>query len=158
MKAETQAVLLEKMMKNKKVHSAYELILPLFTVKSTDLKDLSIKDILLVGLDRMEISVLYNGQCAKVKMTHTNDTLMLEIDSIGVCPSKSIENVKSEVVKCLFANITFDTFTLGEQCTIDKLVLDTFEIFIHDDVKIAEGKLVEVMDKIAIEITRVMNV
>ena len=73
MKAETQALHLAKMMKSYIHTTQYELTLPLVTVRSSKLKKLSVKDVLLLDLKVLEF-VLVEGDtiCADLVLKNVD--------------------------------------------------------------------------------------
>jgi len=163
MKADTQAVLLEKMMQDKKVHPEFELTLPLFIVKKVMLKTLSVKDIFLLGLDTLELTLIHNDRIhnvsryAKLIFVESNRRQELEITSIHDKVLHPLENAKYEEVKCVFCRIGVHQFEVGFTLSIEDMTFESVEIFnVNSDIT-AEGKLIVVHGKIAIEITKVHN-
>jgi len=164
MKAETQAVLLEKMMQNKKVHPEFELTLPLFNVKKSTLKRLSTGDVFLLALDTLELRVIHNdsthkvSRYAKLIYVENNGKEEFEIASIHDMDFIPLEKSKYEEVKCVFSKIEVHQFEVGSRLTLKDNLFDTVEVFnVNSDIT-AEGKLIEVDSEIAIEITKVYDV
>jgi len=158
MKAETQAVLLEKMMQKKKVQPVYELTLPLFSMKQSMLKKLTKGDILLLGLDSLEIIVLQNEKTyANVILLKNEKIQEIEIISTDNTCSYSTEDSKYEVVKCLFSTIGVESFDVGTKQDISNVRFEYVTLYTEKNVKRLEGKLVAVEGNIAIEVQKVYN-
>jgi len=156
MKAETQAVLLEKMMQKKKVQPVYELTLPLFSMKQSLLKKLTKGDILLLGLDSLEIIVLQNEKTYANVMLLKNEKIQeIEIISTDNTWSYFTENPKYEVLKCLLSTIGVESFDVGTKQDISNVRFEYVTLYTEKNVKRLEGKLVEVEGNIAIEVTKV---
>jgi len=163
MKAETQAVLLEKMMQNQKVHPEFELTLPLFMVKKVRLKTLLVGDVFLVGLDTLELTLIHNdsihnvSKYAELIFVENNCRQELEIISIHDKALHPLENSKYEEVKCVFSKIDVYQFEVGSRLKLEDMTFESVEVFnVNSDIT-AEGKLIVVHGKIAIEITKVYH-
>ena len=161
MKAETQAVLLERMMQNKKIHPEFELCFPLFLVEKKTLKRLSVGDVFLLGLDTLEsILIEHKGihnvsRYAKLAFIENNSRQEVEITSIKNMVLKPFNNSEYEEVKCVFSKIDVQLFDVGSRLRLEDELFESVEIFnINSDIT-AEGKLIEVNDEIAIEVTKV---
>jgi len=158
MKAETQAVLLEKMMQDQKVHPEYELSLPLFMLKRTVVNRLDKGDILLVGLDKLEFILIYNGnKYANVVLVKSENIEEIEIISMDEIISPSPINSKYEMLKCIFSTLAIEVIDVGIKANISKIGFEDITLITENNDKKLEGKLVEVEGEIAIEITKVYN-
>jgi len=158
MKAETQAVLLKKMMQKKKVQPVHELTLPLFSIKQSLLKKLTKGDILLLGLESLEIIVLQNEKTyANVILLKNEKIQEIEIISTDNTLTYSIENPKYEVLKCLLSTIGVESFDVGTKQDISNVRFEYVTLYTEKNVKRLEGKLVEVEGNIAIEVTKVYS-
>jgi hypothetical protein len=157
MKGETQALLLEKMMQNKKVQPVYELILPLFMVKRSDIDILTKGDILLVGLRSFKIIIISNdniyANVEVIKHEKMNELEIISMDKILFSPIDS----KYEVFKCLFSTINIELFEVGTTQDISDINFKYVTLLGDNNQKKLEGKLVEVKGEIAIKITKVYD-
>jgi len=157
MKGETQAVLLEQMMQNKKVQTSYELILPLFMLSQSSISVLTKGDILLIGLDSLEMIIHANDNSyAKVEVIVNEKMQEIQIISMHERRASSTLNSKYKVLKCVLSTINIKSFEVGSTYAISNIDFEQVTLFV-DNYKTAEGKLVEVEGKVAIEIKKVYD-
>ena len=158
MKAETQANALASLVQKKKHYPEYELILPPFEVKRSNLKKLELGDVLLVGLDTLPLSLLSGSYvCANVQLVHEESIHKLKITNLEKDTLQQEHTKKYETVKCSFGMLQSRKLEVGYKVGIAQLDLQKVSLFVKDK-NIAEGRLVKVDDEIAIEITKVNNV
>jgi len=157
MKSETQAIHLEKMMQRHKRHPEYELALPLFLIKYSTFKKLSIDDVFLLGLNALEFILINKGEiCAKAELLEYGNSQKIKIIYLEKDTLKQSHTKKYEEIKCLFSTLQIKKLELGCKISIEQLDLQEVKLFVKDEY-IADGTLVKVDDEIAIEIKKVYN-
>lgn len=155
MKGETQAVHLAKIMQKHKLYPEYELALPFVKIKRTMLKKLSHGDVLLLGLDHLELILLLEEKiCANVVINEAHNSLKIKIMSIEEDPIETNDSKKYEVLKCSFGMLQSRKLEIGHKIDIAQLNLEETKLFVEDK-NIADGMLVKVDDEIAIKIKEV---
>ncbi|HHD79668.1 MAG TPA: hypothetical protein ENK98_08585 [Epsilonproteobacteria bacterium] len=158
MKAETQAHALASLVQQKKHYPEYELILPSFEVKQSSLKKLDVGDVLLVGLDMFTLLLVSSSDiCAHVKIVNEENMYKLKITNLEKDTLKQVHTKKYEILKCSFGMLQSRKLEVGYKVSISQLDLQKVRLFVKEK-NIAEARLVEVDDEIAIEITKVKNV
>ncbi len=155
MKAETQALHLEKMMQKHKLFPEYELVLSLIQVKKNALKKLTSGDLFLLGLHRLEMILLKEGNIsANVVLNESGSSSKIKIIKLNKSTTKQTNSKKYEVVKFSFGVIQSRTLEVGHQIETEQLNLH--EVLLHVDGKnIAKGSLVNVDEEIAVQIDEV---
>lgn len=157
MKAETQAIHLEKMMQRHKCHPEYELALPVFSIKRSALNKLSVGDVFLLGLNALEFILIHRGEiCAKAELLEYGNSQKIKIIYLEKDTLKQSHTKKYEEIKCLFATLQIKKLELGCKISIEQLDLQEVKLFVKDEI-IADGTLVKVDDEIAIAIKKVYN-
>ena len=80
MKAETQANALATLVQKKKQYPEYELTLPLFKIKQSFVKKMQKDDVLLVGLNHLDLRLLLeNKSCANVEILREDNSQKIKI-------------------------------------------------------------------------------
>jgi len=158
MKAETQANSLASLVQTKKKYPEYELALLPFEVKQSKLKKLELGDVLLVGLNQLEL-VLFKEieMCANVSMFRDENTQKIKIEYLHKNTIKEEHTKKYEKVKCSFGRIQSRKLEVGYKVSISQLNLQEVMLSVKGK-NIAEGTLVKVDDEIAIQVTKVNDV
>ena len=157
MKSETQAFHLAKMMQDHTLYTKYELTLPLVSVRSTKLKNLSLDDVLLLGLNVLEF-VLMDAEsiCANVVLKEMENIHELEITHLGEEAIKPIDSKKYDTLKLSFGTLQSKVLEVGE--TIDITHIDLGKVtLVSEGEKLAEGSLINVDNEIAIKIDKVIK-
>ncbi len=155
MKAETQALHLEKMMQKHKLYPEYELALSPIQVKKNALKKLTSGDLFLLGMHRLEMILLEEGKIsANVVLNESVNSSKIKIIQLNKRTIEQTNSKKYEVVKFSFGMIQSRTLEVGHQ--IETAQLNLQEILLHVDGKnIAKGSLVNVDEEIAVQIDEV---
>jgi len=155
MKAETQALHLEKMMQKHKLFPEYELALSPIQVKKNALKKLTSGDLFLLGMQRLEMILLEEGNIsASVVLYESGNSSKIKIIKLNRSTPTQINNKKYEVVEFTFGMIQSRILEVGHQIEIAKLNLE--EVSLHINGKnIAKGSLVNVDEEIAVQIDEV---
>ena len=154
MRDETQSLHLVKMMQKRKLYPEYELILPFLLVKKNSVKKLSKGDVLLLGDDRLNLKLLKDDVlCGNAKIEESTNSRVIKIMDIEECTVKKTNSKKYEQLKCSFSFLQSRVFEVGHKIDISSINLEKVNLII-DNEKIAEGKLVNVDEEIAIEITK----
>ena len=155
MKGETQAVHLAKVMQKHKLYPEYELALPLVKVKKNSFKKLTQGDILLLGLDGLELILLLEEcVCANAEINEAQNSFKIKITNIVEKTDISNHSKKYEILKCSFGMLQSRKLEVGHKIDIAQLNLEDVTLFTEGR-KQAEGKLVKVDDEIAIQIIKV---
>ena len=155
MKHETQAHHLAEIMQKHISYPTYDLTLPPVRVRSNKLKKLSVNDLLLIGVDRLEL-LLMNGntiyatmRLRPMKNMHRAEIIHLAEDTIEQPDSK-----KYKILKISFGTVQSKALEIGS--TIDITHIDLEKVTLaSEDKMIAEGSLVNVDEEIAIQIKKV---
>jgi len=157
MKGETQSVHLQKMMQQHKRYPEYELALPSFSIKKKNLKKMRQGDVLLLGLDFLDLVLLEEGEvCAKVTVEHVSESLKLRIVSLEEKPADKHDSKKYENIFSTFTTLQIRKLEVGHKVEVPTLEIRELALFLRDE-KRFKGLLVMVDDEIAIEITEVLN-
>ena len=157
MKVETQALHLAKMMQSY-IHTAqYELALPLVTVRSSKLKKLSVKDVLLLDLKVLEF-VLIEGEsiCADLVLKNVDGTYVTEITLLHKKTISSNDSNKYETIKLSFGECHMKNMEVGNRLDMAQFDLEKITLMLGDK-KIAEGSLVNSDNEIAVKINKVIQ-
>ncbi len=155
MKHETQAINLAMMMQKHIPYPTYDLTLPLVTVRSNKLKKLSVNDILLIGIDTLELLLMDgNTICANMRLKPMENAHGAEIVYIDEDTIKQIDSKKYKILKISFGTVQSKALEIGS--TIDITHVDLEKVTLVSEGKIiAEGSLVNVDEEIAIQIKKV---
>jgi flagellar motor switch/type III secretory pathway protein FliN len=155
MKAETQAIHLEKMMQKHKLYPEYELALPTIQVKKNSLKKLSKGDILLLGLDTLNMILLEEGRiCANVVINKIENGSKLKIIQLNKSMIEQSDSKKYETIKISFGMIQSRKLEVGYTIGVTSLNLQEVTLVVEDE-DIAKGTLVNVDEEIAVQIDEV---
>jgi len=155
MRGETQSVHLAKIMQKHKLYPEYELLLPFLLVKKNSLKKLSKGDVLLLGDDHLNLKLLKEDELfGNVEIEESKNSRKIKIINIDKHPELPSHSKKYETVKCSFGFLQSRSFEVGHKIDISSLDLGNVNLIIEHK-KLAEGKLVNVDQEIAIEITKV---
>jgi hypothetical protein len=155
MKTETQALHLARIMQKHIQKPSYELAFPLVMVPKKKLKKLSVDDLLLSGVDRLEFilidgdTICANTQLKKFENSYKTEILNLLKDSVEQDNSK-----KYEILKFSFGTVQSKVLEPGHRIDITHIDLETVKLVLKDKT-IAEGSLVIVDEEIAVQIKRV---
>ncbi len=155
MRGETQSIHLAKMMQKNKLYPEYELTLPFLLVKKNSLKKLSKGDVLLLGDANFNLKLLKeDGSFGNVEIEESRNSRKIQIVNIQKEIEVSDHSKKYEIVKCTFDFLQSRSFEVGHKIDISSIDLGKVNLLIGKK-KLAEGKLVNVDEEIAIEITKV---
>ncbi len=155
MKAETQAVHLEKMVQKHKLYPEYELALPLFAAKYSALKKLSEEDILLLGLSMLEFILIFKDNiCARAILNESQSSQKIKITSLEKDILKQEDTKKYAYIKCLFTTLQVNKLEVDSKISIAQVDLYSVKLYVQDKY-IADGTLVAVDDEIAVKIKEV---
>jgi hypothetical protein len=137
------------MMQKHKLYPEYELTLPFLLVKKNSLKKLSKGDVLLLGDANLNLKLLKeDGSFGNVEIEESRNSRKIKIVNI----QKQTE-LPSQI-KCSFDFLQSRSFEVGHKIDISSIDLGKVNLLIEKK-KLAEGKLVNVDEEIAIEITKV---
>ena len=157
MKGETQSLHLQKMMKKHKVNPEYTLVLPSMAVKKKSLKKLERGDVLLLGLERLELSLMKEGLfCARMAVDNSAGSLKLEIISLDERDVNTGDSKKYEKLFFAFGKLQSRKLEIGHKVEISAKEMETVELF-SGEKKLATAALVNVDNEIAIEIKEVIH-
>ena len=157
MKGETQSLHLQKMMKKHKVNPEYILVLPLVAVKKKSLKKLERGDVLLLGLERLELVLMKEGLfCAKMAVESSAGSLKLKIISLDKPDVNTNDSKKYEKIFCSFGKLQSRKLEVGHKVEISAKEMETVELF-SGETQLATASLVSVDSEIAIEIKEVVH-
>jgi hypothetical protein len=155
MKHETQALHLAKMMQKHTLYPTYELTLPLVTVRSNKLKKLSVDDVLLIGVDRLEFLLMDEDTiCANTRLKPMGNAHGAEIVYLTEDTIKQSDSKKYKTLKISFGTVQSKALEIGSTIDITHVDLEKVRL-VSDDKTIAEGSLVNVDEEIAIQIKKV---
>ncbi|MBD3791110.1 MAG: FliM/FliN family flagellar motor switch protein [Campylobacterales bacterium] len=156
MRADTQADSLEVMMHKHQIYPHYTLALAPFEVKKRALKELQRGDILLLGLDRLRLVLLdAEGVTAEVMIEHRSALDRLKIVSLGVQAQERISK-KYQAVSVMLGEIPCKKLEVGHVIGTMDLDFDHLTIAVEGK-KIAEGSLVNVGGRIALQINEMVS-
>jgi len=155
MHGETQANRLAALMHKKGNFPSYELALPLVTVKSSDLGNLSVDDIFLLGVKHLECILLKEGVlCAKVVLSKEKNRHYFKIEkNYNECLDSS-SGRKYENVLFSLGMLKSRTLEVGHLIDISQLALEKITV-IHKEKKIAEGSLINIEGELAVQMDKV---
>ena len=157
MKSETQAFHLAKMMQDHTHYPKYELALPLVSVRSKKLKNLSLDDVLLLGLNVLEFVLMdAESMCGNVVLKDMENIHELEIIHMDEDTSYPIDSKKYDTLKLSFGIVQSKVLDLGHRIDITQLDLKKVDLMVEDK-KLAEGSLINVDNEIAIKIDKVIK-
>ncbi len=156
MKAETQALHLEKMMQKHTLYPEYELALSPIQVKRSSLKKLSKGDIFLLGLDSLNMILLEEGDmCANVMLNKIENSSKIKIIQLNKSMIEQSDSKKYETIKLSFGMLQSRILKVGHQIETVQLNLKEISVYV-DGENIAKGSLVNVDEEIAVQIDEVI--
>ena len=155
MKHETQALHLAKMMQKHVCYPTYDLTLPLVTVRRNKLKKLNENDLLLIGVDRLEL-LLMNGNTiyATMRLRMMKNAHGAEIVHVAEDTIEQSDSKKYKILKISFGTVQSKALEIGSTIDITHVDLEKVTL-VSEGKKIAEGSLVNVDEEIAIQIKKV---
>ena len=155
MKAETQAVHLEKMMQKHTLYPEYELALSPVQLKKNSIKKLSKGDILLLGLDNLNMILIDEGEIrANVVMNKSENSSKLRITQLNMSTIEQSDSKKYEAIVISFGMIQIRKLEVGHTLGVSSLKLQEVTLWVEDK-NIAKGSLVKVDEEIAVQIDEV---
>lgn len=155
MKGETQALHLAQMMQKHIQNPSYELILPLVMIQSKKLKKLSVDDVLLTDFDRLDFSLIDGDTvCANMRLKHMKKRQIAEIIDLNQNTIKQYNTKKYDTFKISFGKIQNKGLKVGDVIDLSDVDLEKVTLESKGET-IAEGFLVNVNNKIAIQIKKV---
>jgi len=155
MHGETQANRLAALMQKKAHFPSYELALPLVTVKSSTLARRKVKDIILLGLEQLECVLVKDGRvCANLSLTIKNGRYYLKIEKNDSEMILTTDSHKYETLLCVLGTLKSRTLEVGHLIELSELDLEKVTV-IQKDKKIAEGTLINVEGKLAVQLDKV---
>lgn len=157
MKSETQAFHLAKMMQDHTHYPKYELALPLVSIRSKNLKKLSLDDVLLLGLNVLEFVLMdAESMCANVVLKDMENIHELEIVHLDEDTVYPVDSKKYDTLRLSFGTVQSKVLEVGE--TIDITHIDLgYVTLLSENKKLAEGSLINVDNEIAIKIEKVIK-
>lgn len=156
MRGDTQANRLELMMQKHQIHPYYMLSLPPFEIKKSALKSLKEGDILLLELDQLSLVLSdTKGICAEVVIEPHHYADRLRITSL-LKHTEEQGSKKYQRITVSFGEIQSRKLEVGHVIGTMDLNFDDLSIMIDQKRKIAQGSLVNVDGKIAVQINRVI--
>ncbi len=158
MKADNQALRLEKLMQKHHVHPEYELCFPPVAVKKSALKKLAAGDVFLLGLEKMEMLLLSKEDgCAKVILSSFGQSIGIQIVERVEETEKSSDSKKYKKVRISMGTLRSRVLESGHK--IETAEMDMHNVTLYaDDKKIALAKMVMVDDEIAVQIKEVKKI
>jgi len=156
MKIDNQALRLEHLMKIHQHTLTYELSFPPLFVKRNALKKLERGDLLLLGLKRMEMLLLSeDNRCAKVVLSSCgNKSIQIRIVSPLEKRGKEERHKKYREIKLSLGRVQSKVVKAGHTIETKEIDLEKIVLFVEEK-PVAVGRLVEVRDRIALEIREV---
>lgn len=157
MKSETQAFGLSEMMQNHAHGLVYELVLPLVTIRSNNLRKLSVNDIILIGLDTLEF-LLIEGETiyAHLVLKHISDKYRIEIINLIQEKYLSSESRKQTNIKFSLGTVQMKTLEAGQGIDVAQLDMKNINLLLENK-NIAKCSLVSVDNEIAVKIDKVLE-
>ncbi len=155
MKAENQALRLEKLMQMHQCYPEYELCLPPVSVKKSALKKLAAGDLFLLGLERMEMLLVSQSDgCAKAVLSSYGKGMTIRIVEHLESTTETTDSKKYKKIRISLGTLHSRVLEPGHQ--IETMQIDPEEILLYAEEKmLAKGRLVTVDDEIAVEIKEV---
>ena len=155
MKAETQANSLASLVKRKKKYPEYELVLPFMFVKSSALQKLAVDDVILLGLNHLELYLLSETNImTKADLISKDNRQKIKITYLTQDTFKQEHTKKYETLKCSFSNLQSRKFEVGFEVSIEEINLQELNLYVEEK-NIATAILVKVDDEIALKVTKV---
>ncbi len=153
MKDKTQALNLKELMQRHTLYFDYELALSHIYVKRSSFKKLSKGDILLLGLDSLNMILLDKNQiCASAVLSRSSKVKIVQLNKSMIEQS---DYKKYVIVKISFGMIQSKKLEIGYHIGVASLKLQEVIISVEDK-NIAKGSLVNVDEEIAVQIEEVL--
>jgi len=151
-----QALRLAQMMQKKvTTFPSYELALPLVEVGRIKLKNLSVDDVLLLGLDDLAFVLTKNENIyAGLSLKIIDNSVYLEIINIDKYPIESYDSKKYQTLKISLGNLQSRKLDIGYKIDITQRSLQNVIITVEGN-KYASGSLVNVDGELAVKIEKV---
>ena len=158
MKVENQALRLEKLMQKHQCHPEYEVCFPPVSVKKSALKKLTAGDLLLLGLERMELQLLSKEDgCAKAVLSSYDKGMTIRITEHLKSPVKHVDSRKYKNLLISLGKLNSRVLEIGH--TVETMQIDPEKVLLYAEEKlVAKGRLVTVDDEIAVEIKEVKEI
>jgi flagellar motor switch protein FliM len=154
MKGKTQAARLEKLMQKHQIYDKYTFALPLIKVKSNMLQKLKEGDILLLGLKSLVLVLLEGSKVYADLLPLGRQGNNFEVTSVQESNESIEASPKYQVLILALDEIQRTRVNVGDIIKIENISFDEIELLVNDK-KIAEGSLVNVDEKIALQINKV---
>jgi len=158
MKADNQALHLEKLMQKHQVHPKYEVCFPPVSVKKSALKKLAVGDVFLLGFAKMEMLLLSkdNG-CAKAVLTSFGQSMGIRIiERIENIP-ETINSKKYKNIKIVLGTLRSRVLEMGHQVKTAGIDMDEVILYVEEK-EFASAKLVMVDGEIAVQVKEVKSI
>ncbi|NOR56550.1 MAG: hypothetical protein GQ531_10110 [Sulfurovum sp.] len=154
-KDETQVDRLTQMMQKQRFIPSYEVLLPLVSLSSKAYGDLALNDVLMLGLEKLELLLVKEGMIyAKAKLLKFGTVLELEIVELSEKPINPSDSKKYEVLKLSFGFVQCKVLEKDSRLRAEQINFKEVSLILKD-IKIAEATLVLVDEKIALHIDKV---
>jgi len=155
MHGESQANRLASLMQKHQSLPSYELALPLVTVPSSNLDNLEVDDVLLLGLEVFECILLNNDILyANVIPVHEKRRVMMKVLDIVNRKVSKTQRKEHEVLKLSFGTVQSRSVEVGHTIDVSQMDLETVSLM-RKKKKIATASLVNVDGKMAVKIGKV---
>ena len=143
-------------MQKYKRYPEYDLTLAPFLLKKKTLKKLSKKDVLLLGLNSLDLYLMQGGVFyAKLAFEQYAETLKLNIVSLKVNTDMAYDSKKYEILYPSLGKVQSRQISLGHKVEISTQDVSDVTLF-SEQGKVVKGRLVIVEDELAIAITEVV--
>jgi len=157
MKDKTQALHLTKMMQSYIYTTEYELALPLVTVRRSELKSLSVNDVLLLDLQVLKfILIVDENICADLVLNKVGEFYVAEIIKVYKNPTETYNSDKYEKIKLSLGTYHIENIEVGNHLDIAQVYLEKITLMLNSKV-LAKGSLVTIEHKIAMQIDKVIK-
>jgi len=155
MRRESQAYRLEKLVRKNPSYPLYELCFPPVLIRKKAFKKLQPNDLLLIGMDRMEMSLLseHHG-CAKVLLSGDKTHQTLQVTGSFGKTRRETHSKKYKIIKILLALLQSSSLERGHRIETTQIDFDHISLYTEEG-KIADARLVTVDDEIAVQIKEV---
>jgi len=142
-------------MQKHQCYPEYELCFPPVSVKKSILKKLTVGNLLLLGLECMEIRLLSkNDGCARAVLTSYDESMTIQIVEHLKSPLESNDSKKYKNIRISLGTLQSRVLEIGHK--IETMQIDPEEVKLYVEEKlVAKGRLVTVDDEIAVEIKEV---
>lgn len=149
MKAKSQACCLGKMMSQYKRYPEYELSLPPLYLKRKAFKRLENGDILLLGLQQLELVLFKDGSVVAGLVPDNSGSVVRVVQEKE--EEEQFDSKKYEELQVSFGTLQSRTLEVGHKIEIAQCNLNAVSLYIDGEL-FAVGSLVNVDDTIAVQI------